>query len=99
MNVNLTPTQRAEQWALLEAEPVSVHAPFVLYPDGQYRYEPAGERRAALLAAVGGVVLGAYDERILTWLAGWEVSTVAVVVSLLWRACQAAVQRVGGEPR
>lgn len=54
------------------------------------------------MAAVGGVVLGAYDERILTWLAGWEVSTVAVVVSLLWRARQAAVQQVqrgGGEPR
>ncbi|MGH3755836.1 MAG: hypothetical protein ACRDRP_24760 [Pseudonocardiaceae bacterium] len=88
--------------APLEHEPVSVHAPFITYPGDQYRYEPAEERRAALLAALGGVALGAYDQRIVCWLAGQELPTVAVVVSLLLRARQAAVQQVhrgGGESR
>ncbi len=86
----------------LDREPVSVHAPFVCYPSGQYRHEPAEERRAALLAALEGVALGAYDERILRWLARDEVSTVATVVSLLWRARHAAAwqaHRGGGESR
>ena len=86
----------------LEREPVSVHAPFVCYPGGEYRYEPVEERRAALLAAVNGRVLGAYDEWILTWLARCEVSTVAALVSLLWRAGHTAAQqtqRGGGGSR
>ncbi|MGH3708186.1 MAG: hypothetical protein ACRDRQ_08795 [Pseudonocardiaceae bacterium] len=48
------------------------------------------------------MALGAYDQRILRWLAGQELPTVAVVVSLLWRARHAAAQqayRGGGEPR
>ncbi|MGH3754888.1 MAG: hypothetical protein ACRDRP_19760 [Pseudonocardiaceae bacterium] len=86
----------------LEREPVSVHAPFVSYPGGQYRHESPEERRTALLTALDGVELGAYDERILRWLAADEVSTVATVVSLLWRARHAAAQqarRDGGESR
>jgi hypothetical protein len=83
--------------APLEIEPVSVHAPFVCYPGGQYRYADVEERRAALLAPLRGVRLGAYDQRTLDWLAGWEVSTVAVVVSLLWRARHAAVPQSGPE--
>ncbi|MGB6163440.1 MAG: hypothetical protein WCF33_07245 [Pseudonocardiaceae bacterium] len=88
------------RWSLapLEREPVSVHTPFVSYPDGRYRHEPTEERRAALLAALDGVELGAYDERIVHWLARWDVSVVAGVVSLLWRARQQAPRR-GGEPR
>jgi hypothetical protein len=84
----------------LDRAPVSVHAPFVSYPGGQYRHEPTEERQAALLAVLDGAQLGAYDERILHWLAGWDVPTVATVVSLLWRARDAAAQdRCGGEPR
>jgi hypothetical protein len=92
-----------EPLAPLDLAPVSVHAPFLSYPGGQYHYEDTQERQAALRAALHGVQLGAYDERILRWLAGWEVPTVATVVSLLWRARHAAAARQahrdGGEPR
>jgi hypothetical protein len=89
-----------EYFAPLEREPVSVHAPFTCYPAGAYRYEGAEERRAALVEALHGVELGAYDRRIVEWLIDWEVSTVAVVVSLLWRVRAAAAHqgcRCGGE--
>ncbi len=36
-----------------------------------------------------GVVLGAYDRRILAWLAGWEPQTCAAVAGLITRARQA----------
>ena len=36
-----------------------------------------------------GVELGAYDRRILEWLAGWEPATVAVIAGLITRAGQA----------
>jgi hypothetical protein len=42
--------------------------------------------RAELAAA--GVQLGAYDERIVRWLAGWDWPTVVVVTSLIRRAAQ-----------
>jgi hypothetical protein len=87
----------------LGAEPVSVHAPFISYPTGHYRHEPAGERHAALLAALEGIELGAYDDRILRWLARWDVPVVAAVISLLWRVRHAEgtqqAHQDGGEPR
>ena len=85
--------------APLEREPVSVHAPFVSFPGGRYRHADVEERRAALLAALQGVQLGAYDERVLEWLAGWDVPVVAAVVSLLHRVRKAATlqaRRGGG---
>lgn len=91
-----------EPLAPLDREPVSVHAPFACYPGGQYRHEDPEERRVALRAALDGVQLGAYDERILGWLAGWEVPTVATVVSLLRRARDAGARqahRGGSESR
>lgn len=36
--------------------------------------------------AAAGVTLGAYDHRILLWLAGWEPQTCAVVAGLITRA-------------
>ena len=92
----------SESLAPLDQEPVSVHAPFVSCPSGQYRHEHPEERQRALLAALEGVALGAYDRRIVRWLAGWDVPTAATVISLLWRAHHAATQqalRSGGEPR
>jgi hypothetical protein len=83
----------------LDWEPVSVHAPFLSYPGGQYRHEYPKQRRAALRAALHGVPLGADDQHTLHWLAGWEVSTV---VSLLRQARHTAAGqdcRGGGEPR
>jgi hypothetical protein len=90
-----------ERWAPLEREPVSVHAPYLVYPNGHYRREDADERYAALLEPLSGVALGAYDLRILDWMASWEVSTVAVMVSLLRRARRATAlkSRAGGESR
>ncbi|MGH3869430.1 MAG: hypothetical protein ACRDQ4_25655 [Pseudonocardiaceae bacterium] len=90
--------------APLERAPVSVRAPFVSFPDDRYRYEPAAQRRAALVTALEGVELGAYDEYLLEWLAGWDVGVVAAVVSLLLRLREAATHqaphhRGGGEPR
>lgn len=79
-------------WAPLEAEPVSVHAPYITYPEGHYRREDTTERHAALREALHGVPLGAYDQRVLRWLVEWEVSVVAVVVSLLWRTRHTAEQ-------
>lgn len=36
--------------------------------------------------ALAGVELGTYDERMVVWLSGWDVPTVATVASLLYRA-------------
>lgn len=55
-------------------------------PHAEYHHEGSTQFRGALLQAVDGVELGAYDRRIIDWLAGWDVPTVAVVVSLLHRA-------------
>jgi WhiB family transcriptional regulator, redox-sensing transcriptional regulator len=90
-----------EYGASLDTEPVSVHAPYLSYPDGQYRFEDAEERYAALREPLRGVALGVYDLRILQWLIGWDISVVAVVVSLLWRTRHAAAQESqnGGEAR
>jgi len=79
--------------APLDREPVSVRAPFVSFPSGRYRHEHAQERRAALVAALEGVELGAYDERVLDWLASWDVPIVAAVVSLLLRVRKAAIRQ------
>jgi hypothetical protein len=46
------------------------------------------QRRRMLTAAceAAGVTLGAYDERIIGWLAGWEDETCAVVAGIVTRA-------------
>ncbi|HUR74406.1 MAG TPA: hypothetical protein VMZ00_09020 [Sporichthya sp.] len=67
-------------------------------PDGPIEGEPFdairaadGERldaaeRQAILATLNGIQLGAYDLRIVDWLATWEPSTVAVICSWIHRA-------------
>lgn len=42
--------------------------------------------RQALLQTLNGIQLGAYDLRIVDWLATWEPSTVAVICSWIHRA-------------
>ncbi|MEV0149061.1 MULTISPECIES: hypothetical protein [unclassified Nonomuraea] len=42
-------------------------------------------REDALLQALEGIQLGTHDRRIVSWLAGWEPSTVATVCSWLHR--------------
>lgn len=50
-------------------------------------------RLTALLEACerSGVELGAFDRRILSWLAGYEAETVQVVVGLVERAYEAGM--------
>lgn len=54
--------------------------------------------RAALVEAIGpDVELGAHDERIITWLAGWDLSIVGTVASLLYRVRAAGARGVSAE--
>lgn len=41
--------------------------------------------RAELLVALDGIQLGAYDHRMIAWLAGWDTETVATICSWLLR--------------
>lgn len=77
-------------------------------PDGPIEREPFdsiratdGERlddaeRQALMQTLDGLPLGAYDLRIVDWLATWEPSTVATVCSWIRRA---RAQGGGGHPQ
>jgi hypothetical protein len=47
---------------------------------------------ADLAAECSGIRLGAYDRRIIEWLAMWEPATVAVICGLISRARQAGPQ-------
>ncbi len=56
----------------------------------------AGNRELLTRAlAAAGVDLGAYDERILSWLAGWEDATCAVIAGWVTRAAGNRCQRCG----
>ena len=71
------------QWSPIQTAPLSIYP-----PHGEPRDLASATkemRRAALEKAVQGIELGAYDRRIIEWLSGLDVSTVAVVVSLLHR--------------
>jgi hypothetical protein len=52
----------------------------------QFRTDQEAVLRDVLAAA--GVELGAYDERIVQWLANWEWSTVATIASWVQRAAE-----------
>jgi hypothetical protein len=52
-------------------------------PPGTYVHP--GQRHAAVLDALDGVTLGAYDRRIVDWLSGCDDDTCRAVVSLLLR--------------
>lgn len=51
-------------------------------------FVPAEQQLEALLAELeaAGVELGAYDQRIAQWVAGWDWPTVAVIASWIRRA-------------
>lgn len=71
----------------LDTEPVSVRAPFdIRRPLVRDVNAVLLDYLAALHEPLAGIPLGTYDERILTWLAGWDVPTVGTVASLLHRA-------------
>ncbi|MFG3214790.1 hypothetical protein [Streptomyces tendae] len=53
-----------------------------------FGYSPEFLQREALYAELdnAGVELGAYDRRIVDWIAGWDYPTVATIASLIRRA-------------
>ena len=53
-------------------------------------------RREAFGAVLEGVELGAYDERMIAWLAAWDDPTCRTVASLLWRCRLAGVAAAPG---
>lgn len=83
----------------LHAEPVNIRPPFHLPRALNWDTEA---NRADFLNAIHepllGVVLGAYDQRMIRWLAGWDTPTVGTIVSLLHRA-RAAAPLPTGDPR
>jgi hypothetical protein len=49
-------------------------------------FVPAEEQRRILAGVLEGVELGAWDQRVLGWLAGWDASSVLTVASWIVRA-------------
>lgn len=81
----------------LQEEPRRVRPPFAAGSDDtgrarlgetnkELRERVHADRVAALLEALDGVELGAYDRRIIEWLARWDTGTVGTVASLFYRA-------------
>lgn len=48
-------------------------------------FVPGDEQRRMLTDVLSGLELGAWDERILTWLAGWDTCTTVTIASWLRR--------------
>lgn len=42
-------------------------------------------RQEAFAAALQGVLMGAYDTRMVNWLVGWDDPTCRAIASLMWR--------------
>jgi hypothetical protein len=61
--------------------------PLEVAPSGPFQPPPV--RLAAFEAVLRGVEHGAYDHRILDWLAGLDDTTCRTVASLLWRCREA----------
>lgn len=56
-------------------------------------FVPEAELAAILAGALEGVGLGAWDRRVVAWLAGWDTCTVLTVASLIGRARAAGATR------
>jgi hypothetical protein len=68
---------------------------------GVGRMAPHNERMLRESCAAAGVALGAFDVRIVSWLAGWEPETCAVIAGLISRAYAAGCrgQAAGAQAR
>ena len=68
---------------------------------GVGRMAPHNERMLRESCAAAGVALGVFDARIVSWLAGWEPGTCAVIAGLVSRAYAAGRCGLGAgaEPR
>ena len=94
--------------APLRNEPGRIRPPFDLHRDGpaddyrfgetadQWRARRHADRLAALQEPLDGIELGAHDQRILDWLAGWDTSVIGTVASLLYRAREAGAENAAG---
>ena len=49
-------------------------------------FVPEPERAVILAGVLAGIELGAWDRRIVEWLAGWDTCTALTVASLIARA-------------
>jgi len=95
--VNQSPAGRREVTGPLETERQArelpavraVYAAFDASP-GLGRMAPHNHRMLCEAAAAAGVELGAYDHRIMLWLAGWEPTTCIVLAGLIRRAAATA---------
>ncbi len=56
-------------------------------------FVPSVEQAEILAGVLAGIELGAWDRRILEWMAGWDASTVLTVASWIARS------RAAGTPR
>jgi hypothetical protein len=63
----------------------------------QWRSDRHADRVAAMLESLDGVELGAYDRRIIEWLAGWDIATVGTIASLIYRARATDTGSIGDE--
>lgn len=80
-------------WPPLETEKQARGLPEVRAAWAAFDANPGAGRMAPHLARMltdaceaAGVTLGAYDQRIVTWLGGWEPATCAVFAGLIRRA-------------
>jgi hypothetical protein len=60
-------------------------------PPGTGAWGDGNHRLIEDACTAAGVQLGAYDHRILLWLAGWEPSTCAVIAGLITRSHRGAL--------
>ncbi|MCA1709608.1 MAG: hypothetical protein LC808_42545 [Actinobacteria bacterium] len=49
-------------------------------------FVPAVEQERILAEVLAGVELGAWDQRMVSWLAGWDAATVLTIASWIVRA-------------
>ncbi|WP_219419354.1 hypothetical protein [Pseudonocardia nigra] len=75
----------------LDVEPINIRPPFDVCRTLIYDLETSRrDYLAAVHEPLAGVELGAYDHRMIAWVAGWDTPTVGTIVSLLHRARAAA---------
>jgi hypothetical protein len=65
-------------------------------PAGTGAWGDGNHRLIEDACTAAGVQLGAFDHRILVWMAGWEPSTCAVIAGLITRAHAAGQDTDGG---
>jgi hypothetical protein len=98
INTSGQPRPPSPRLAPLQHPPRGIRPPFNTashdtaadHPTGETTQQRQARGRAdrviALLEPLDGIELGAYDRRILDWLADWDTTTIGTIASLLYRA-------------